>query len=195
MNWDVRSIEDSLFFIPLLPLLGAAVLRLAGRHLGKGNVTLIACATVFTSFVLSTLILVPMAFPRLVGASVATQLLGQDLGTWFSAGSLDVRLSLYVDHLNAVLLAVVTGIGFVIHVYSAEYMKDEPDYHRYFAYLNLFVGFMLVLVLANDLVLLFVGWEGVGLCSYLLIGFWYAKTQAAAAARKAFLVTRLGDVG
>ncbi|MGC4115169.1 MAG: NADH-quinone oxidoreductase subunit L [Myxococcales bacterium] len=194
LQWDPRSIQDSLYLIPLLPFFGALVLRLAGRQLGKGNVSIIACSTVFASFVLSAFILVPMAFPQVL-AQPTPLFLSDDLGSWFKAGLIDVRASLYVDHLNAVLLAVVTGIGFVIHVYSIEYMRDDPEYHRYFAYLNLFVGFMLVLVLANNIVLMFVGWEGVGLCSYLLIGFWFEDDAKAYAGRKAFVVNRIGDFG
>ncbi len=195
LQWDLRSIQDSLFYIPLLPFAGAAVLRLLGRQLGKGNVSIIACSTVFASFLLSAFILVPMAFPQVLAAQPVPVTLSHDLGSWFRAGSVDVRFSLYVDHLTAVMLAVVTGVSFVIHVYSTEYMRDDPDYHRFFAYLNLFVGFMLVLVLANNVVLMFVGWEGVGLCSYLLIGFWFEDDAKAYAGRKAFVVNRIGDFG
>ena len=194
IDWDVKIIEDSLFWIPLLPFLGAAALGLFGRRLRRADVHLIACGTVATSAILVALVLLPMAFPVLFGSPPVFSV-GSSLGTWFEAGSLRVSAGLLVDHLNAVLALVVTGVGLLIHVYSTEYMKEDKDYARYFAYLNLFVGFMLVLVLANDLVLMFVGWEGVGLCSYLLIGFWYDDDAKALAGRKAFVVNRIGDFG
>ncbi|MFO0848915.1 MAG: NADH-quinone oxidoreductase subunit L [Gemmataceae bacterium] len=118
-----------------------------------------------------------------------------DLGTWFSAGRLDVHFTLAVDPLSAVMLATVTFVATWIAVFSAGYMHDDPGYARYFAFMSLFVFAMCLLVLANDFLLLVAGWEGVGLCSYLLVGYYYAKPSAAAAARKAFLVTRLGDIG
>ncbi len=194
IDWDVKTIEDSLFLIPLLPLLGAAALGLFGRRLRRPDVHLIACGTVATAGLLVALILLPMAFPVLFASGPVVSI-GSTLGTWFSAGGISVAASLFVDHLNAVLALVVSGVGLLIHVYSIEYMAEEKDYARYFAYLNLFVGFMLLLVLANDLVLMFVGWEGVGLCSYLLIGFWYDDDAKALAGRKAFVVNRVGDFG
>ncbi|MGI5862612.1 MAG: NADH-quinone oxidoreductase subunit L [Myxococcales bacterium] len=194
IDWDVKTLEDSLFLIPLLPLLGAAALGLFGRRLRRPDVHLIACGTVATAAILVALILLPMAFPVLFGSGPVVSISGA-LGTWFSAGGISVAASFFVDHLNAVLALVVTGVGLLIHVYSTEYMAEDKDYARYFAYLNLFVGFMLILVLANDLVLMFVGWEGVGLCSYLLIGFWYDDDAKALAGRKAFVVNRVGDFG
>jgi NADH-quinone oxidoreductase subunit L len=114
---------------------------------------------------------------------------------WIQVGSIDVQVALRVDWLSAVMVLVVTGIGFLIHVYSVGYMHEDPDRTRFFVYLNLFVAAMLVLVLADDLLVLFVGWEGVGLCSYLLIGFWYRESANADAGKKAFLVNRIGDAG
>ena len=117
--------------------------------------------------------------------------------TWISSGDFTAGFTLRVDPLAAVMILVVTGIGTLIHVYSTGYMHDETDseYARYFAYLNLFASFMLVLVLGSNFLLMFVGWEGVGLCSYLLIGFWYQKKSASDAGKKAFIVNRIGDVG
>ncbi len=116
-------------------------------------------------------------------------------GTWINAGTLHVDFSFVLDQLSLVMLLVITGVGFLIHVYSVGYMHDEEGYWRYFAYLNLFLFFMTVLVLAGNALLMFVGWEGVGLASYLLIGFWFQKTSAADAGKKAFIVNRIGDFG
>src|SRR5262245_20197987 len=115
--------------------------------------------------------------------------------TWIASGDLTVRASFYVDTLTSVMLLVITGIGSLIHIYSTAYMHEETDseYARYFSYLNLFAAFMLVLVLGSNFLVLFVGWEGVGLCSYLLIGFWYQKKSASDAGKKAFIVNRIGD--
>jgi NADH-quinone oxidoreductase subunit L len=193
IDWDIRILQDSLFWIPLLPLLGALIIGLFGKRLGKGNVALIGCSTVGGSAILAALILVPMAFGKVFGPEPLA--IGDNLGVWFKAGSFTAHASLLVDHLNAVLAMVVTGVGFLIHVYSTAYMAEDEGFHKFFAYLNLFVGFMLILVLANNVVLMFVGWEGVGLCSYLLIGFWYDDDQKASAGRKAFVVNRIGDFG
>jgi NADH-quinone oxidoreductase subunit L len=119
--------------------------------------------------------------------------IGYDYGTWFAAGNFRVNFGLMVDHLSGTLLLVITGVGFLIHLYSTSYMEHDESYWRYFAYLNLFVAAMLTLVLADNLVLLFVGWEGVGMASYLLIGFWYSDTAKAWAGRKAFITNRIGD--
>jgi len=191
---NLTDLQAWLVWIPLLPFLGAALLGLAGWRMPRGAVSLIACGTVGASALLSLVILLGMAVPS-VFAPPRVFSLTEDLGTWFAAGGLEVRARLFVDHLGAVMIAVVTGVSFLIHVYSTEYMRGDPGYARYFAYLNLFVGFMLVLVLADNLVLLFVGWEGVGLCSYLLIGFWYEDDAKAYAGRKAFVVNRIGDAG
>ena len=121
--------------------------------------------------------------------------LGDDYGTWFSAGTFSAHYGLLVDHLTGTMLLVITGMGFLIHLYCTEYMEHDEGYWRFFAYLNLFVAMMLTLVLGDNLVLLFVGWEGVGLCSYLLIGFWYTDAAKAWAGRKAFIANRIGDFG
>ncbi len=193
IDWDIRILQDSLYWIPLLPLLGALAIGLFGKRLGKGNVALIGCGTVGTSALLAASILVPMSFGKIFGPEPLA--VGNNLGVWFKAGTFTANASLLVDHLNAVLCMVVTGVGFLIHVYSTAYMAEDEGFHKFFAYLNLFVGFMLILVLANNVVLMFVGWEGVGLCSYLLIGFWYDDDQKASAGRKAFVVNRVGDFG
>jgi len=181
-------------WIPLLPLLGAALNGVAGaplqRRFGKGVVTAIACLPVAAAFLLAC-----RAFNDLLALPAAERLLLDRVWTWIDVGALRVDAAFAIDPLAAVMALVVTGVGGLIHVYSAGYMHDEPSYWRYFALLNLFTAMMLILVLADNLLLLFVGWEGVGLCSYALIGFWYANHDNATAGSKAFIVNRIGDFG
>src|SRR5262249_43347812 len=119
----------------------------------------------------------------------------RDYFTWIQAGRFQSTAGFMLDHLSGLMILIVTGVGFLIHVYSTGYMHDDDGFYRFFAYLNLFVFFMLTLVLANNYLLMFVGWEGVGLCSYLLIGFWFTRKSAADAGKKAFVVNRVGDFG
>jgi|CXWL01.1.fsa_nt_gi NADH-quinone oxidoreductase subunit L len=190
---------QSLWMIIALPLLGAFFCGVFGKFLGKSNAGLIANAAVLGSFLLSALVFWTVndfnaTAPNLFGPPTHWAV-GADYGTWFSAGSFRVNFGLTADHLSATMLLVITGVGFLIHLYSTSYMEHDVAYWRYFAYLNLFVAMMLTLVLADSLVLLFVGWEGVGLCSYLLIGFWYDDPAKAFAGRKAFITNRIGDFG
>ncbi|MBI4523874.1 MAG: NADH-quinone oxidoreductase subunit L [Deltaproteobacteria bacterium] len=172
--------------IPLAPLLGSLLNIFFGVRLGRKNSGLLACAAVLCSFVLSLVI-----FSQLpVGGIVRDTLF-----TWIESDPFKADVSLQVDGLTMVMLLVVTGISFLIHIYSLGYMGHDESMIRYFAYLNLFVFFMLVLVMADNLLLLFVGWEGVGLCSYLLIGFWYQDHTNTIAGNKAFIVNRIGDFG
>ncbi|MFW6175991.1 MAG: NADH-quinone oxidoreductase subunit L, partial [Acidobacteriota bacterium] len=174
--------------MPALPFAGFLVLALAGRRLSRAAAAWVGVGSVGLSFLAA-------------GSLAAARVFGPDPGEelrvvlwrWFDVGTLDPAIGLSLDPLATVMTLVVTGVGFLIHVYSAEFMTGEEGYSRFFAYLNLFVGSMLVLVLAGDLVLLYLGWEGVGLCSYLLIGFWYRDPANGRAARKAFVVTRVGD--
>src|SRR5438094_9074446 len=179
-----------LHLIPLLPLVGAAINGLAGRWLPKAWVYAIALLVVLLSFLMGVFAWVQVA--RLDGEAAQLREL---VYTWFSVGSLRVDLGLQLDRLSGTLVLVVTGVGFLIHLYSVGYMDEDPAVWRYFAYLNLFISAMLLLVLADNLVAIFVGWEGVGLCSYLLIGFWYDDETKAYAGRKAFVVNRIGDFG
>ncbi len=179
-----------LHMIPLLPLLGAAYLILFGRRHSRAVVQTIASLAVFASFVVSA-----DAFFSGLPASVHQGGLSETVYNWFSAGSVDVDLSLRMDPLSGLLCLVVTFIGSLIHVYSAGYMAHDEDYPRFFAYLNLFCGAMLMLVLGDSLPVVFIGWEGVGLSSYLLIGFWYKENANASAGKKAFIVNRIGDFG
>ena len=137
------------------------------------------------------------AVARLVGFEPENRAIVQRVFTWITSGDFSVGLTLRLDPLSSVMILVITGIGSLIHVYSTAYMHEETDaeYARYFSYLNLFASFMLVLVLGANFLVMFVGWEGVGLCSYLLIGFWYQKKSASDAGKKAFIVNRIGDWG
>ncbi len=173
-------------FIPLIPLLATAVNIFFGPRLGREKAGILACVAVGLSFFLSL-----WALALLPSGGV----LGDTLFTWIESDPLRVELSFQVDRLTAVMLLVITGIGLLIHIYSLGYMGHDEGMVRYFAYLNLFIFFMALLVLADNLLLLFVGWEGVGLCSYLLVGFWYQDHTNAIAGNKAFVVNRIGDFG
>jgi len=181
-----------LLLIPLLPLIGFLINASFGRRLSKSASGLVACAVMVLSFAISV-----AAVARLVQLPPDARVIDQTAFTWFSSGQLSVDLTMRLDPLSSVMILVVTGIGSLIHVYSTAYMHEETDaeYARYFSYLNLFAAFMLVLVLGSNFLVMFVGWEGVGLCSYLLIGFWYQKKSAADAGKKAFIVNRIGDWG
>src|SRR5690606_25503127 len=115
--------------------------------------------------------------------------------TWFSSGGFSVSFSLLADRLSSLMMLIITGVGFLIHVYSVGYMHGDEGYNRFFSYLNLFIFFMLILVMGSNYLLMFVGWEGVGLCSYLLIGFWFRNQDYNDAAKKAFIMNRIGDLG
>jgi NADH-quinone oxidoreductase subunit L len=178
-------------FIPAAPALSALILFLFGRRLPRKFISLQASLAVGISFVLAA-----AAFVGLPAASSAGErVLSRTIGPWISAGRFQAEFSFRFDPLTAIMALVVTGVGLLIHVYSIGYMAKDRDYGRYFACLNLFTFAMLILILAENMVLMFVGWEGVGLCSFLLIGFWFEKPSAAAAGKKAFLVNRIGDAG
>lgn len=175
-----------IYLIPALPFLGALVLVLASRSLGKTGVAIIGCGSVGIA-ALVTLI----AGLQFMNGGTAAHV--QHLWDWVTIGTFRIGMDLRLDALSLVFTFVITFVGFLIHVYSTGYMADDPDFARFFACMNLFVGAMLLLVLGDNLLLLYFGWEGVGLCSYLLIGFWYKDPANGAAARKAFIVTRVGD--
>ncbi len=179
-----------LWVIIALPALGAAVILLLGNRARRRWAHLLGCATVVGSFVLSL-----VAFVALLGRGAEDRPVGQHLYTWVDAGSFKVDMALLYDPLSALFLLLITGVGALIHIYSVGYMEHDVRRARFFGYLNLFVAAMLVLVLADNYLGLFLGWEGVGLASYLLIGFWQHKTSAAVAAKKAFVVNRVGDLG
>src|SRR3989442_3234853 len=181
---------DLLWLIPVLPLLGAAVNGVAGKRLPKNVISTIAVGTVGLSFLIAV-----REFLEMLATPDQRLPILRDYFTWIQAGRFQAQFGFMLDHLSGLMILVVTGVGFLIHVYSAGYMQHEEGFYRYFAYLNLFVFFMLTLVLADNYLLMFVGWEGVGLCSYLLIGFWFTRKSAADAAKKAFVVNRIGDFG
>ena len=181
---------DYVGLIPLFPAVGFALNLFFGRRLSKGTVGWIACGAIGLSFLVSLLV-----FVDLLNLPPANRSVEKILYTWILSGEFQANVGFLVDPLSMVMMMVVSGVSFVIHIYSHGYMHDDPDYPRYFTYLNLFVFFMLILVSANNFHLLFVGWEGVGLCSYFLIGFWYEKKSASDAGKKAFIVNRIGDYG
>jgi len=174
----------------ILPLVGALINGLLGRRMSKRAVSGVACGSVGVAFLFAV-----NALLGLLRLPPEERVFTQTLFDWIVAGGLSAKFSLLLDPLSAVMLLVVTGVGFLIHLYSVGYMGEDRDYSRYFSWLNLFTFSMLLLVLADNFLLLFVGWELVGLCSYLLIGFWFTKPSAASAAKKAFVVTRVGDFG
>ncbi|HEX2386968.1 MAG TPA: NADH-quinone oxidoreductase subunit L, partial [Candidatus Binatia bacterium] len=173
-------------WIPLLPLAGALLNIFFGRRWGKKFAGILASAAVLASFLISI---------RVFMLVTPTSVLRDVVYTWIESEPFKAQVSFQADALTAVMLLVITGIGFLIHVYSTGYMAHDEGEPRYFAYLNLFVFFMSVLVLADNLLLLFLGWEGVGLCSFLLVGFWFEDPANTAAGNKAFIVNRIGDVG
>ncbi|HLE35895.1 MAG TPA: NADH-quinone oxidoreductase subunit L [Candidatus Acidoferrales bacterium] len=183
-------ILEHLWIIPVLPLLGAAVNGLFGKNWSQRAINTVALGTTGLSFA-ATLELV-REFRHLSADQVPWL---QSYFTWITAGNFRAGFDLQVDQLTIVMLLVVTGVGWLIHIYSTGYMAHEGGYYRFFACLNLFMFFMLILVLAANYGLLFVGWEGVGLCSYLLIGFYFLKQSAVVAGKKAFIVNRIGDFG
>jgi NADH-quinone oxidoreductase subunit L len=188
----VVAFASMLLLIPLLPFLGFLVNASLGRRLSKRVSGALACGVVLASFAVSVI-----AVWRLAALPADSRAIAQQVFSWITSGEFNANFTLRLDPLSAVMILVVTGIGSLIHIYSTAYMHEEPDpeYARYFSYLNLFAAFMLLLVLGSNFLVMFVGWEGVGLCSYLLIGFWYEKKSASDAGKKAFVVNRIGDFG
>ncbi|NKR25397.1 NADH-quinone oxidoreductase subunit L [Rhodococcus hoagii] len=183
------GIHALIWLLPALPLTGAAVLLLAGRRSDRWG-HLLGCAAALASFVVAVMLFVDM-----VGRADSHRVAQQHLFSWLPVAGLQVDFGLRLDQLSMCFVLLVTGVGSLIHIYSVGYMKTDPGRRRFFAYLNLFLAAMLLLVLADNYLGLYVGWEGVGLASYLLIGFWQYKPTAATAAKKAFVVNRVGDMG
>jgi len=181
-----------LLLIPLLPFVGFLLNASFGRRIGKAAAGAVACGAMAASFAVSL-----AAVWRLLALDPESRVITDRVFSWITSGDFSVAFALRLDPLASVMILIVSGIGLLIHVYSTAYMHEESDseFARYFSYLNLFAAFMLVLVLGSNFLVLFVGWEGVGLCSYLLIGFWYQKKSATDAGKKAFIVNRIGDVG
>jgi len=186
-----------LWLIPLLPFAGFLINGLLGKRLPKALVTTVALLAPLAAFAAVLNAGLPIVFPfssAYLGHAAPTSYI-ETFGTWLNIGTLHVDFSFVLDQLSLIMLLVITGVGFLIHIYSVGYMAHDKSYWRYFSYLNLFLFFMTVLVLAGNALLMFVGWEGVGLASYLLIGFWFNKPSAAEAGKKAFIVNRIGDFG
>jgi len=176
-----------LWLIPILPIIGAAINGFVGRRLTReasASVALLFCGSAFAAALVIAARFSTLSLPHV-----------EYLAHWIRAGSFQADFAFYLDQLSLVMLLVVTGVGFLIHIYAVGYMWDDPGFYRFFCYLNLFMFFMLTLVLASNYLLMFIGWEGVGLASYLLIGFWFTKDSAASAGKKAFIVNRIGDFG
>ena len=181
-----------LLLIALLPFVGFLLNASFGKRVSKAAAGAVACGVMLASFLVSL-----VAVWRLVGLEPEARAISNQVFTWIASGDFTAAFTLRLDPLSSVMILVITGIGSLIHIYSTAYMHEESDseYARYFSYLNLFAAFMLVLVLGSNFLVMFVGWEGVGLCSYLLIGFWYQKKSASDAGKKAFIVNRIGDFG
>ena len=176
------------WLVPLFPLLGFLINGLGRSMFSKALIAFVACLAVFLSFALSLGIFLELNIAE-------TKSFVIPVFDWISAGNVKIPFSFLVDPLSAMMLLIITGIGFLIHVYSTAYMKQDTGFGKFFSYLNLFIFFMLLLVLGSNYVVMFIGWEGVGLCSYLLIGFWFTNPSYASAAKKAFIMNRIGDLG
>ncbi|WEK19579.1 MAG: NADH-quinone oxidoreductase subunit L [Candidatus Pedobacter colombiensis] len=176
------------WLVPLIPLLGFIINGLGRNSLSKNLIGFIGSSVIFVSFAIS----LGIFFELGADANKSHEIF---LFDWISAGSLHIPLSFLVDPLSSLMLLIITGVGFLIHIYSIGYMHSDEGFGKFFSYLNLFIFFMLLLVLGSNYIVMFIGWEGVGLCSYLLIGFWYTNSSYASAAKKAFVMNRIGDLG
>jgi NADH-quinone oxidoreductase subunit L len=181
---------DYIWLVPLFPLIGVVVNGLLGIKFPKKIIGPIACLAILGSFIVAL-----VTFLQVLGLPPDARIIEKVYFPWIVAGDLSVNIGFLIDPLSLVMMLTVSGVSFIIHVYSIGYMHDDPGYRRYFVCLNLFVFFMLTLVSASSFLVMFVGWEGVGLCSYLLIGFWYERKAPADAGKKAFIVNRIGDYG
>jgi NADH-quinone oxidoreductase subunit L len=176
------------WLVPLIPLLGFIINGLGRNTLSKNLIGFIGSSVIFISFVISIGIFLALGNDAVKSHEIF-------LFDWISAGALKIPVSFLVDPLSSIMLLIITGIGFLIHIYSIGYMHDDEGFGKFFSYLNLFIFFMLLLVLGSNYIVMFIGWEGVGLCSYLLIGFWFTNSSYATAAKKAFVMNRIGDLG
>jgi NADH-quinone oxidoreductase subunit L len=177
-----------IWLIPILPLVGFILIGILNKRLPIQWSGGIASAAVFLSFLISLGVFKEVQMDNFVPERIV-------YFNWIAAGNLTIDFAFLIDQLSAIMLLVVTGVGFLIHIYSIGYMHHETDHPRFFSYLNLFIFFMLLLVMGSNYIVMFAGWEGVGLCSYLLIGFWFKNTEYNNAAKKAFIMNRIGDLG
>jgi NADH-quinone oxidoreductase subunit L len=185
-----HGVLDLVWLIPALPAFGAALLLLFGKRIGEPIAGWIGTTTMGLAFVCSV-----VAFAVLLGRHADERTQVRSLWTWFQSGGFVVKMSFLIDPLSVTMILFVTGIGTLIHLYSIGYMHGDPRFSRFFAYMNLFAASMLILVLGGSFLVTFLGWEGVGLCSYLLISFWFERNSAAVAGKKAFVTNRVGDFG
>lgn len=181
---------EYVWLVPFIPILGFLYNGLLGKRVPKWSVSLVGCTVIGASFLVS--IYVFLQYLKLPADAKPLEVV---VFNWITSGNFTAQAAFLVDPLSIIMMLVVSGVSFIIHIYSVGYMHDDEGYPRYFSFLNLFVFFMLTLVSANNFLLMFVGWEGVGLCSYLLIGYWYEKQSASDAGKKAFVVNRIGDYG
>ncbi|MDB4921670.1 NADH-quinone oxidoreductase subunit L [Mucilaginibacter sp.] len=179
--------DKYIWLIPILPLAGFIINGIGRNTLSKAVIGFIGSALVLISFGISVGLFLQI--------NDTHKAINVDLFNWFTAGSVKISFAFLIDQLSALMLLIITGVGFLIHLYSVGYMKDDAGFGKFFAYLNLFIFFMLLLVMGSNYLIMFIGWEGVGLCSYLLIGFWYTNPDYADAAKKAFIMNRIGDLG
>ena len=192
-QWLINNIQNYLFLIPIIPFIAFIINGLFGKYFTRGFIHFVGVFSIFISFLISLLVAYTFIFVGLPE--------GQDkfifitTFDWIKSSTFTVAWGFVVDQLTIIMILVVTGVGFIIHFYSIGYMKDDPHISRFYAYMNLFVSSMLILVMSDNLILLFLGWEGVGVCSYLLISFWYKNDEFAEAGKKAFIFNRIGDAG
>lgn len=184
------SIETLALLIPVFPLVGFLLVALNVNRLSHGVASFIACGSILLSFLAAV-----MVFITLLGLPEDARSVTVNAFTWIHAGAFTANMSFLIDPLSSIFLLIITGVGFLIHVYSIGYMHDDAGFNRFFSYLNLFVFFMLLLVMGSNYLVMFIGWEGVGLCSFLLIGFWFKNQSYNDAANKAFIMNRIGDLG
>lgn len=184
----VNNDQIHIVLVPLLPLLGFLLIALSGKAMSNKVASVVACGTVLISFFISIIVFRHATF----GPAIGLQAVVFD---WFSAGTFSVSFGFLADPLSCLFMLIITGVGFLIHLYSIGYMHGDEGFNRFFSYLNLFVFFMLLLVMGDNYLVMFAGWEGVGLCSYLLIGFWFKNQEYNSAANKAFIMNRIGDLG
>lgn len=183
---------DLIWLVPLLPLIGFLIIGLGRNRLPHALIGILGSGMVVLSFILSCVLFADVYQARQLGQNASFTV---SIFDWIEVGNLKVGLSFLLDPLSSIMLLIVTGIGSLIHIYSTGYMKNDPGFGKFFSFLNLFIFFMLLLVLGSNYLVMFIGWEGVGLCSYLLIGFWYKNKSFASAGKKAFVMNRIGDLG
>lgn len=184
------STDFLIALVPLLPLVGFLVISLNVNRLSHSVASKVACGSVLVSFLIAVFL-----FFQLLGLPAEQRSFQAVLFDWIAVGNFSAQIGFLIDPLSSLMLLIITGVGFLIHVYSIGYMHDDAGFNRFFSFLNLFVFFMLVLVMGSNYLLMFVGWEGVGLCSFLLIGFWFKNKDYTDAANKAFIMNRIGDLG